>query len=250
MSHISPLKGIVCVITRPKHQAKHLCQLLTDAGAQCILFPTIEIHSRPLDIKPLSHADKIIFVSANAVTEVLTHFSPPDGYFSSEIPVFAIGEGTKRALAAHNIDAIIPNNHLFNSEGLLVHPMLQSVAGEHIIIFSGEGGRRVLFETLQKRHAHVQQIPVYKRVRPKKDIMSLLEKEIDYIISASGESLENLWKMAGEKNQSWLVKQQLVVVSDRMKALADNLGFLYPALVSSNASDTAIFQAILLASTH
>jgi uroporphyrinogen-III synthase len=251
MPQIPPLNGIVCVITRPIHQTQHLYRLLTDAGAECILLPTIEIHpslKNKYDLtNSLLHADKIIFVSANAAIQALTHLGADHDCFSPEIPVFAIGEGTKKALAIYHIKAITPD--LFSSEGLLAHPLLQSVEGEHIIIFSGEGGRTLLFETLQKRHARVEQISVYRRVRPKASIAPLLKQEINYIISTSGESLENLWKMAREEDQVekqlWLAQQRLVVISDHMKALAHDLGFTHPALVSSSASDGAIFQKIL-----
>ena len=36
-----PLHGLTVLVTRPAHQARHFQQLLTDAGAQALLFPVI-----------------------------------------------------------------------------------------------------------------------------------------------------------------------------------------------------------------
>ncbi|MDF3054128.1 MAG: uroporphyrinogen synthase [Gammaproteobacteria bacterium] len=239
MPQTLPLSGITCAITRPAHQAKHLSQLLSEAGARCILFPTIEI--KPLIQYPLlslAYAEKVIFVSANAVIPNLT--------LNKNTVVFAIGEGTKNALAAHGIDAITPEHGQFNSESLLRHPMLQSVEHQYIVIFSGKGGRRLLFDTLKQKGAYVQQVPIYERVRPQTDLNRLVQEPIDWIISTSNESLENLWEMAGSSNQPWLMKQQLLVISEGMRKLAGELGFLHSAVVANSVSDTAIFEALLL----
>lgn len=238
------MPNITCLITRPKHQADSLCQLIESAGGTCILFPTIEIIPLPNTTLPiqsaLQQADKIIFVSTNAALPVLPNFSTPPS-----APVFAIGRGTQKTLLLHGIEASIPQNDQFNSEGLLDLPELQAVQHQNIVIFSGKKGKTLLFETLQHRGAAVQYIPVYKRVKPKANFEPLLLTPIDCIISTSGENLKNLWAMAGRKHRDWLLKQQLLVISPTMKTLAENLGFLNPPLISANATDEAIFQTLM-----
>jgi uroporphyrinogen-III synthase len=239
-NHTSPLKNITCLITRPRHQAQQLIMLLNKAGARCILFPSIDIKTLPLDRKAtsqsLTQANKAIFVSANAVIPKLK--------LPEDTTAFAIGPGTQKALAQYDIQAITPENKQFNSEGLLAHPLLQQITGQDIVIFCGKGGRTTLSGTLQQRGAKVEKIEIYERIKPN-SIMDGLEKEnIDWVISTSSESLQNLWEIAGETHQPWLAKQRLLVISPKMQTLAHDLGFAQPTLVAVNASDMAIIEAL------
>ncbi len=61
------------LVTRPKHQANYLCELIAANGGQAIAFPTIDI--QPIDdpdnvllkSDAFSEIDFIVFVSRNAV---------------------------------------------------------------------------------------------------------------------------------------------------------------------------------------
>jgi len=245
------------IITRPIHQADNLHQQIKNAGGECIVFPTIEIlpcNSPELNLlfpRTTSHrdcspgtADKIIFVSANAVHAVMP-------YWQKEIrsSVFAIGPGTANALREYQIDPKIPANGNYNSEGLLALPEMQLLFKQSVIIFSGEGGRTLLAESLQQRGANVKKIAVYKRIQPVGNISTQMlhdwqAQSIAAIIVTSAESLRNLHTMIGRSGRQWLYQQRLLVISPAMQTLALQLGFVQQPIVADNASDGAIIRAL------
>jgi uroporphyrinogen-III synthase len=247
-----PLANLTFLITRPARQAQNLCARIETLGGNCIVFPTLEISPLPgLEqlltpiVANLSSADKVIFLSANAVYPVMPYW--PRIYNAP--PVFAIGPGTAKALVEFGVESHIPAAEAFNSEGLLSLPELQSVTGQQIVIFSGLDGRMVLAETLKARKAQVRQLAVYQRICPTTDLQPHLlqwqQQRIALIISTSSESLNNLWLMAGDKGQPWLRSQRLLIISQHMAELARKLGFLSAPLVAANASDSAILDLLL-----
>lgn len=241
-----PLTGQTFLITRPARQAKNLCQLLENYGGKTIVLPTLLV--TPLDshyiantIAAISHPiDKVIFTSVNAVYPVM----PLWPTLQTEA-VFAVGPATAKALAIYHIAAELPAEPDFNSQGLLNLPDFQSIKDQHMVIFSGIGGRMSLYDTLRQRGANVEKIAVYQRQRPTEIIHFPLPTHVTLVISTSEEGLKNLWEITDEKDRIWLGKQRLLVVSQAMAQLATQLGCNQPPIVAANASDAAILQAIL-----
>jgi len=232
------------LITKPQHQAKNLCKQIENSGGHCILLPTLAIKSLSPEqiaqtMTALSPIDKVIFTSANAVYPVMPYWKE----ITTVPAIFAVGPGTAKALASFHITAKVPTE--FNSEGLLALPDLQAIQQQHIVIFSGEGGRELLQQELKKRGAAVQKIAVYKRERPMLTTVFPPAEDISLIISTSEESLKNLWEMVGLEGQAWLREQRLLVISAKMEILAQQLGFKQTPIKASNASDEAILEVIL-----
>ncbi len=76
------------------------------------------------------------------------------------------------------------------------------------------------------------------------DLLSLLEqKAIAAIVCASFEAVKNLTLLLGEKSWPLLKKCPLTVVSERIKKLAQDLGF-QTIWVAHNASDAAILEEL------
>ncbi|HYQ92370.1 MAG TPA: uroporphyrinogen-III synthase, partial [Candidatus Competibacteraceae bacterium] len=69
--------------------------------------------------------------------------------------------------------------------------------------------------------------------------------EIQAVIATSNESLQNLLVMVGAAGRPWLLATPLVVISERVRSLALQLGFSRPPLLAREASDTAIVEALL-----
>lgn len=237
------------IITRPAHQADYLHQQIKKAGGNCILFPTIEILStcNPQKLNPVlnnqAKINKIIFVSANAVYAVMPHLQK-----TIMPPIYAIGPGTANALRDYQINAKIPADGHYNSEGLLALPDMQFLSEQSVIIFSGEGGRTLLAESLRQRGAKVEKIAVYQRAKPAKNLSEQVLKDwqaqtITAIIVTSAESLKNLHAMA-DLGKEWLCQQRLLVISPTMQVLAKQLGFMHQPLVADNASDEAILRVL------
>ena len=123
------------------------------------------------------------------------------------------------------------------------------MAGKGIVIFRGEGGREALGDTLRARGARIGHAIVYRRSKPAfcpDDLLQYWTRgEIQAVIATSNENLQNLFAMVGAAGQPWLLNTPLVVVSERARSLALQLGFSQPPLLAREASDAAIVQALL-----
>lgn len=246
------LNQLGVMVTRPAHQAEPLCQLIEAAGGRVFRFPVLAIE--PPDDIPASRAqlaqltdfDLAIFISPNAVSRAKALL--PDGLPKS-CRLVVVGQGTARQLVADfgRQPDVVPEAG-FNSEALLAMPALQDVAGQRIMILRGEGGRALLGDILGERGAELIYATVYKRVKPATDtgrLQQAIENQaIEVIVISSGEGLENLLQMVGETYRQWLCSMPLVLVNQRLKALAERLGFTGELLIADNASDKAILTCL------
>ena len=233
MSAAGPLAGCGIVVTRPAAQAASLAEAIRAAGGHAILFPVIEILD-PADIQPLIDViDRIetcslaIFISPNAVVRAMSQITArrtwPPGLRSA-----AIGKGGVKALQRFGINEVIVPTRSFDSEGLLALPQLQTVAGQRVVIFRGDGGRELLGDTLTARGAQVEYVECYRRARPHADAAPLLKAwahdEVHAITVTSSEGLRNLFEMVGEPGLSWLRRTPVFVPHPRIAAAARELG--------------------------
>ena len=233
MSAAGPLAGCGIVVTRPAAQAASLAEAIRAAGGHAILFPVIEILD-PADIQPLIDViDRIetcslaIFISPNAVVRAMSQITArrtwPPGLRSA-----AIGKGGVKALQRFGINEVIVPTRSFDSEGLLALPQLQTVAGQRVVIFRGDGGRELLGDTLTARGAQVEYVECYRRARPQADAAPLLKAwahgEVHAITVTSSEGLCNLFEMVGEPGLSWLRRTPVFVPHPRIAAAARELG--------------------------
>ncbi len=247
------LTGLTIVVTRPQHQAQNLRSALEAAGAQVILFPTLEILP-PLD-SAICHAllDRItefqiaIFNSPNAVEFGLRELARVGG-LPAHIQVGAVGAGTARALAAAGHAPQLTPKEEFNSEALLAIDALNNVRDKNILIFRGDGGRELLADTLRARGASVAYAEVYRRAKPVIDPKPLLDawthNKLDAIVVTSNESLENLFELVGPSGNAALRRTQLLVASPRAVELANKLGAERTPIIVKPMSDDAIVQAV------
>ncbi len=246
------LNGARVLVTRPAHQAENLCRLIEKSGGVAVCLPTIAIvesdDSSAIQ-KTLAHLDGfqwLIFVSANAVNFAL---KANDG----KIPQLkvrhcaAIGKATANALAIAGVHVDLTPKPPYNSEALLAMPEMQSMQGQRVLIVRGEGGREELATTLLRRGADVHYLNVYKRIMSSTDnanVIALLEqKKLDIITVTSGEILQNLLIMLGAAHHRQLFSLPLVVVSDRIKQMAVDMGFKR-ITVTNSPSDEAILETV------
>lgn len=245
----SGLRGATVLVTRPAAQADALCRMITQADGRPLRFPTIEI--RPVDIEEASiekavAGDWLIFTSTNAVDFALKAFG---GKMAGHMAVklAAVGQATAAALRKAGLPvACVPETE-FSSEGLLAHPAMRQVAGQRITIVRGLGGREKLEQSLRGRGAEVAYLEVYRRCRPdiKTDefLKALHDERLSAITITSGEALQNLLAMLDSATADLLRKQPLIVVSDRIKQLALELGFKQ-ITVSLQPTDAAILETL------
>ncbi len=248
-----PLAGLGVLLTRPSGQIEGLAQCVEQTGGKVLRFPVIEI-SAPADtavahqqLQEAARADATIFLSANAVDWAMKRV--PAEHFSA--PLMAIGAATARALARHGLPTALQPEQAYTSEALLELPQLQvdALVGKRMLIVRGEGGRPLLMETLKSRGAQVEVAEVYRRIRPSADSGVLLRAwnadKIDVAVLNSGEALRNLYHLAGEKGRAQLQSTPLVVVSERIAALAKTLGASIEPVLAARADNHAVVDALI-----
>lgn len=246
-----PLTGLRVVVTRPAHQAGPLCRLIEQAGGKAEPFPVLEI-AAPVNpeaaralVERLDRFDFAVFVSANAVEQGMLLLAACGRTFGS-LRVLAVGEGTASALRAHGVADILCPEVDFSSEGLLGLKALSEAAvrGRRVLIFRGEGGRALLGDTLSARGAEVHYAEVYRRVRPQVRETPWDRVAPDAALVTSGEGLRNLFAMMSGTARGRLLDTPLVVVGERMAALARELGFRRASVVARRASDADLLAAL------
>jgi uroporphyrinogen-III synthase len=247
------LAGLRVLVTRPTHQAPPLCQLIARAGGTPLAVPAIEI-TPPSDpgaleriLEHLDRFDLAIFVSPNAVTRALETLRQRGRALPARLLVACVGGASARTLAEHGVATMVTPARS-DSEGLLELAPLREVAGKRVVIFRGEGGRELLAETLRARGAEVEYAECYRRQRPRTDASALardfMQQRIDVVTITSADALRNLIDMIGPLAATRLAKTPLVVVSERLRDLAHELGHAAEITVTTEASDEAIVAAL------
>lgn len=245
------LKNAKILVTRPAHQAKNLCQMISQWGGNAILFPTIEIVASGDIVNTqsvLANLKKfqwLIFISANAVNFALQANGGKIVGIET-IRIAAIGSATANALEIAGIPVdLLPANG-YDSEALLANLEIQ--AGKHCLIVRGQGGREELADTLRKKGVNVDYLETYKRTTPNSDkspvIKLLSHNELDVITITSGEALENLLSILGKDYHQRLFAIPLVVISERIRTIAAQRGFKRIA-VTKSPSDSAIIDTVI-----
>lgn len=247
------LNGRRVLVTRPAHQAENLCRLIAGRGGIAVRFPTLAIVecdnllAIQKNLAQLESFDWVIFISANAVNFALKANDGKIPRFRIGATCVAIGKATATALAMAGLRVdLLPENN-YNSEALLELPEMQEIQGQRLLVVRGIGGREELANTLRDRGADVHYLNVYKRIIPNinnAEIIELLEQnKLDVITATSGETLHNLLIMLGVAHHQQLFALPLVVVSDRIKQIAAELGFKRIA-VTDSPSDEAILETV------
>jgi len=253
-----PLAGQRVLVTRPRQQADEQARRLRELGAEPLLLPLLEI-------EPLTESDPafaaahrcimdldlygaVIFVSANAArlgAELIDDCWP-------QLPVgidwLAIGASTAATLEGYGIHAFHSPDG-YDSEALLGSAPLQQVENERVLIVRGDSGRDKLASELTARGARVDYACLYRRARPEPD-PAILESTIygqplSAILITSGESLDNLIRLAeGSNGAARLRDCPLVVPSRRIAVQAADAGFTR-TLIAGGPDDRSMIGALL-----
>lgn len=237
------------VVTRPLAQAADLARLIEQAGRTAHVFPLLEILPLQDDAGLRAALDNlrqfalVAFVSPNAIDAALRVLpSWPQG-----VPLAVVGEGSRKALAAHGIDdgnATIyrPRNpERTDSQTLLEVLDLPALRGKQVLIIRGESGREYLSDALRGAGVSVVQVAAYRRRAPdfdaarRAELARLLAQECIWVVTSS-EALRHLLTMAQACGQAFVAKmqqQRLLVSHQRIAESARMLGFTTITLCGS-----------------
>ncbi len=227
-----PLSGRGIVVTRPREHALVLAERIRAAGAEPILFPTIEIlppeNSGAVSslVQRLDGFHLAIFVSPTAAVRghevVSASRNWPKG-----LRVAAVGIETARALEERGFHAVIAPAGEADSEALAELPDLQDLQGLSVVIFRGQGGREWLRTTLEARGARVEYAECYRRERPDADPGRLLARwqsgGIEAVSITSAEGLANFFEMLGPTGRGYLRATPVFVPHPRIALAARKL---------------------------
>jgi uroporphyrinogen-III synthase len=250
---VKRLTGIGVLVTRPDHQAAHLCRLVEAEGGAAVRYPALVIQPRPdraairAAVGPTDRYDLVIFVSANAV-----RFGADLLDRRRDAPVAAIGQATAAALnaAGHRV-SLMPAEGA-DSESLLALPQLAHLSGQRVLIVRGVGGRDVLREVMTARGAHVHYAEVYTRepASPSAGLQAEIEQlwrqgGISAYTATSVELLEALVGIVTPRCRGLMDSTALVTGAERVADAAGRLGLGSPILLADSPEDTALIAALV-----
>ncbi|MGE3920955.1 MAG: uroporphyrinogen-III C-methyltransferase [Gammaproteobacteria bacterium] len=246
------------LITRPQKQAQPLAEQLQLQGDVALFCPTLEIQplldeaSLEKHLATLDTYHFIIFVSPNAVWQIIGPMKKIWPKMPSNLQVAAIGLGTKNALMEAGIHVHLMPTHHFSSEGLLALPAFKKLDHKKLLLITGEQGRDVLNPTLTARGAIVTQLAVYRSIEPHltlEETRLLKSLKFDIIVATSALGLKNLIAKAKKAGQTNIQLKPLLLISERLAKEAKILGFT-SLIVAKNATTPAILNAIELWKTE
>jgi uroporphyrinogen-III synthase len=253
MSLEQTLKNQQILVTRPQPQAANFARLIEQHGGCPVIFPTLEIcpveNSQTIKqtLENLKTYQWLIFVSVNAVNFAVTANNGKIDKFK-HTKIAAVGKATAKALENLGLTVDLVPDSGFNSEALLETPALKNVQNQKVLIVRGVGGRETLADTLKQRGASVDYVEVYQRQLPEADptpVVNLLKtQQLDWVTITSTEALQNLVIML-KPYHTLLMNIPLLVISERIKQIAQTLGFSR-VVVSGGPDETAILNTIIM----
>lgn len=234
-----PLFGRRIVVTRAREQASGFMSRLSELGAECIQFPTIEVVPPAswgaLDraIRGLERYRWILFTSVNGVKYFFERLevSGKDVRDLKGIKVGAIGPKTAQAITKRGIRPdLVPSE--YRAEAIVEGLGQQEVKGIRILLPRAIGAREVLPVALARMGASVDEVPAYRTVKPdhnKGRVMEMLEKgQIDMVTFTSSSTVINFVEMfdgEGEKLQRWMEKVAVACIGPITAGTAQDKGF-------------------------
>lgn len=250
------LAGATIVLTRPTGSASAFARRARRLGADALALPGLSLSVAPdtdaarVALRKAIGCDDWIFISPAAVRFA---FHLASDLKPGAARVFAVGTGTRRALARYGLGALVPTT-TSDSEGLLALPLLGAVRGRRIALVGAPGGRDLIAPELRRRGASVEAIHVYRRAPPRltRRHFDTLERASEPWITllSSGEALANLVTLLPPDLLARLRRQTLVVSSARLAALARGHAFTRIAVAESAAADAMFGAAQTVLAAH
>jgi len=253
-----PLFGKSIVVTRAREQAGRFLSLLSDWGADCVEFPTIEILP-PLNWERLDKAienlegyDWIIFTSVNGVEYFFKRLYEleKDARSLKGTRIGAIGPKTAEAVWERGIRAdLIPNE--YRAEAVVEEFKKLGTRELSILLPRAAGARDLLPEELRKMGFLVEVVEAYRTSIPErgtKDVKAMLmEGELDMVTFTSSSTVTNfmsLFREEGHRLKEWMERVDVACIGPITAGTAQECG-LKVSLVPETYTIDALTEAIV-----
>lgn len=235
------------LITRPAPECQLLARQLNAAGISAVAQPLLEIRpgkQLPTLVSQLNRLqpdDFLIAVSVHAVNLAHNFLMSQGVSWPKNVHYMAVGHKTAASLAASTGSKVHFPPTRCDSEGLLALPALAQMQGRRVLILRGNGGRELIYQTLQQRGADVGYCETYQRSWIALDGAQLCQqwqsKQVSALVVTSGEQLVYLDRLIPDDAKAWFLHRHLFVPSQRIADQARKLGFTTISTVGSAAND-------------
>jgi uroporphyrinogen-III synthase len=230
VSRSLPLRNVTIVITRPAGTAGPLARRVRKLGGIPVSVPGLSLRATEdasavdASLRRALEGDVLVFTSPAAV-----RFAADVLPLATRAVVVAVGRGTARALRMAGIANVLFPETSQDSEGVLGLPELAELAGRKVALIGAPGGRGLLREGLAARGAVLDEVHVYHRVAPRIDrrhidpLLKLTRRSA--VLLSSAEALDHLHRALIAPAWRRLVQAVAVVSSERLRAVAQGMGF-------------------------
>lgn len=231
----------IFINTRPSERAKPLTQALQQSGVEVVELPLLEM--KPIELS-LDDEQKLQALQAGEY-DVLVVVSPTAGQLgcqklgcqiASEIEIeiecqiqtpnqslnqnqshkvrllpstqiVAVGDATASTLAEFGLSAIVPTTA--SNEGMLALASIQQLnASNKVMIWRGQGGRKLLVDVLQDKGVQVDIVELYQRQLP----VATMENYRNWIASVQLRNQQISNKQISNKQLKNKQKQEITVL--------------------------------------
>jgi uroporphyrinogen III methyltransferase / synthase len=204
-----PLTGTRILITRAREQAEEFASLLENYGAEVVAFPTIKIAPsgdwHPLDktIAKLDGYDWVIFTSVNGVKFFIQRLKDKRVTVAvlAKKKICAIGPRTQKELEKMGLTVHFRPSE-YRAEGIAAGLKALGIQGKKILLPRAREARRILPEALREAGALVDEVEVYRTVKPaqgKASLEAILKKGIDIVVFTSSSTVRNFMELLPDK---------------------------------------------------
>lgn len=252
-----PLFGKRIVVTRARKQASTFLLALSELGAECIEFPTIEVippagyEEMDRAISELDHYRWLIFTSTNGVRFFFDRLwnAGKDSRDLKGVRVAAIGSRTGDVLLQKGISPdLVPDE--FRAEAVVEALRKEDVRGVRILLPRAAEAREVLPRELEKMGARVDVVEAYRTIRPEGDrarVREMLEAgDIHMVTFTSSSTVRNfihMFEREGAAFFTWMKKTAIACIGPVTAETAEKHG-LKVTLVAPQYTIEALTSAI------
>jgi uroporphyrinogen III methyltransferase/synthase len=248
------LEGRRILVTRPRHQARELIDLLETAGAVAIVLPTIAIVDPPdwgpadRAITELGKYQWLLLTSVNGVERFCRRLAEQRLATGdlAHLKTICVGPKTAAAAARHGFTCQTVAKE-YAAEGILALFRGQNLTGQRFLFPRALKARELLPETLRKQGARVDLIPVYQTVFPEASATALnrllADDAFDIITLTSASTATNLAGHCAPENLSHLRRIPSVCIGP-VTAKAAAKANLKVAAVADEYTSEGLFRAL------
>ena len=235
--------SIICL--RPSLQQASVRRAVQARGGRHISLPGLRLAALPANcaLDQALACAALVFTSPAAV-----HFAARQQTLAlaAGAQAFAVGAGTRKALARHHIEAISPPPDAMHSDGVMALPQWESINAP-VGLVTAPGGRGIIAAGLAQRGLEVVRANVYQRLPPRlnaRHLAALAQAASPRaVLISSAEALDNLLAVLPAETQPTLLDAVAVVCSPRLSALAAAHGFR-SVVVASDPTTTTMLDTL------